>query len=145
VKAPLKELYVDNPIVWMGHCQQHADSALPHRLCSRSVIWKTKSEEDIRGDEYQLLAPHGRIRIRLVLHPDQYVVLSSIRLQVVQSKNQRHARTFDFIVAASPWALMNIHGGNPNAEQPIRVITELPRESVPTFENDEYAYNMPRS
>lgn len=53
--------------------------------------------------------------IRLVLHPDQFVVLSSDRPEVIQTSIKilaTHARIMDFLgLPQSPWALMNIHGG----------------------------------
>jgi UV DNA damage endonuclease len=86
--------------------------------------------------------------IRLVLHPDQYVVLSSDSPQVVRAsiKNlERHARTFDLLgLPRSPWALMNIHGGkSQRLEQLVQVVNELPEaiKSRLTFENDEHAYS----
>ncbi|MBD6618063.1 UV DNA damage repair endonuclease UvsE [Komarekiella sp. 'clone 1'] len=86
--------------------------------------------------------------IRMVLHPDQYVVLSSDSAEVVQASIkilERHARTFDLLsLPRSPWSLMNIHGGkSQRTEQLVRVISELPEaiKSRLTLENDEYAYS----
>ncbi|MBW4687513.1 MAG: UV DNA damage repair endonuclease UvsE [Komarekiella atlantica HA4396-MV6] len=86
--------------------------------------------------------------IRMVLHPDQYVVLSSDSAEVVQASIkilERHARTFDLLsLPRSPWSLMNIHGGkSQRTEQLARVISELPQaiKSRLTLENDEYAYS----
>lgn len=86
--------------------------------------------------------------IRMVLHPDQFVVLSSDSSQVVQTSIkilERHARTLDLLgLPRSPWSLMNIHGGkSQRPEQLIKVILELPEaiKSRLTFENDEYAYS----
>ncbi len=86
--------------------------------------------------------------IRLVLHPDQFVVLSSDSPQVVDTSIkilERHAQTFDLLgLARSPWALMNIHGGkSQRTEQLVQVINQLPEEikSRLTLENDEYAYS----
>ncbi|AFZ26195.1 UV-damage endonuclease [Cylindrospermum stagnale PCC 7417] len=86
--------------------------------------------------------------IRMVLHPDQYVVLSSESAEVVQTSIKilaRHARTMDLLgLPQSPWSLMNIHGGkSQRADQLVGVISELPEtiKSRLTFENDEYAYS----
>ncbi|WP_193196911.1 UV DNA damage repair endonuclease UvsE [Nostoc sp. MG11] len=86
--------------------------------------------------------------IRMVLHPDQYVVLSSDSAEVVQASIkilERHARTFDLLsLPRSPWSLMNIHGGkSQRTEQLVRIISELPEaiKSRLTLENDEYAYS----
>lgn len=86
--------------------------------------------------------------VRLVLHPDQFVVLSSDSDQVVENSIKilkMHARTMDLLrQPRSEWAAMNIHGGKGNRiEKLVGVIETLPEEirSRITFENDEYAYS----
>jgi len=61
-----------------------------------------------------------------VLHPDQYVVLSSDSPQVskVVKILERHARTFDFIAAIALG--INEHSWRQSQRATIRVITELP-------------------
>ncbi|MEH2169762.1 MAG: UV DNA damage repair endonuclease UvsE [Nostoc sp.] len=88
------------------------------------------------------------LSIRMVLHPDQYVVLSSDSPSVVQASIKNlaaHSRTLDLLgLPRSPWSLMNIHGGkSQRPEQLIKVISELPEniKSRLTLENDEYAYS----
>ncbi len=90
----------------------------------------------------------SQLNIRLVLHPDQFVVLSSDRPDVIDNSIKilkTHARILDFLrLPQSPWALMNIHGGKGDrAERLIRVIQELPDNvrSRLTLENDEYTYS----
>ena len=87
------------------------------------------------------------LNIRLVLHPDQFVVLSSDHPEVIANSIKilkTHARILDFLrLPQSPWALMNIHGGKGDrAERLIRVIQSLPDNvrSRLTLENDEYTY-----
>jgi UV DNA damage endonuclease len=89
-----------------------------------------------------------RLGIRMVLHPDQYVVLSSDSPQVVEASMKildRHARTLDLLgLPRSSWSLMNIHGGkSQRPDQLVRVISELPEniKSRLTLENDEHAYS----
>ncbi|MBE9208300.1 UV DNA damage repair endonuclease UvsE [Nostoc sp. LEGE 06077] len=86
--------------------------------------------------------------IRMVLHPDQFVVLSSDSPEIVQTSIKilsRHARDLDLLgLPRSPWSLMNIHGGkSQRAEQLVKVISQLPEaiKSRLTLENDEYAYS----
>ncbi|GBE90654.1 UV DNA damage repair endonuclease UvsE [Nostoc cycadae] len=86
--------------------------------------------------------------IRMVLHPDQFVVLSSDSPEVVQTSINilsRHARDLDLLgLPRSPWSLMNIHGGkSQRAEKLVKVILQLPEaiKSRLTLENDEYAYS----
>ena len=85
--------------------------------------------------------------LRLVLHPDQFVVLSSDSESVVANSIkilEMHARTMDLLgQPRSEWAAMTIHGGKGNrADQMVGVIKELPegvRNRI-VLENDEYAY-----
>lgn len=86
--------------------------------------------------------------LRLVLHPDQFVVLSSDSESVVANSIKilkMHARTMDLLgQPRSEWAVMNIHGGKGNRiDKLVSVISELPEEirSRVTFENDEHAYS----
>lgn len=86
--------------------------------------------------------------LRLVLHPDQFVVLSSDSESVVENSIKilrMHARTMDLLQQPrSEWAVMNIHGGKGDRiDKLVGVIGELPDEirSRLTFENDEHAYS----
>jgi UV DNA damage endonuclease len=86
--------------------------------------------------------------IRLVLHPDQFVVLSSDRPEVIENSIKiltTHARILDMLgLPRSPWALMNIHGGKSDRSQRlIETIRNLPDEIRLrlTLENDEHAYS----
>ncbi|WP_293125488.1 UV DNA damage repair endonuclease UvsE [Microcoleus sp. bin38.metabat.b11b12b14.051] len=88
------------------------------------------------------------LSIRLVFHPDQFVVLSSDKLSVVENSIKilaTHALILDMLQQPrSPYALMNIHGGKGDrASQLKSVIRDLPESirSRLTFENDEYAYS----
>lgn len=86
--------------------------------------------------------------IRLVFHPDQFVVLSSDSEEVIANSFKilnMHARTLDLLgQPRSEWATMMIHGGKSNRSgRLIESIGQLP-EAVRTriaFENDEYAYS----
>jgi UV DNA damage endonuclease len=86
--------------------------------------------------------------IRLVLHPDQFVVLSSDKISVVENSIKilaTHALIMDMLgQPRSPLALMNIHGGKSDRSTQLKsVIRDLPDSirSRLTFENDEYAYS----
>lgn len=99
-------------------------------------------------DEMKLVGDRAlTLGIRLVLHPDQFVVLNSERPEVIQNSIKilaTHARVMDLLgLPRSPWALMNIHGGKGGqAERLIHVIRDLPDpiRSRLTLENDEYTY-----
>lgn len=86
--------------------------------------------------------------IRLVLHPDQFVVLNSDKPTVIENSItilSAQARWFDLMgLPQSPWAAINIHGGKGDrAERLVQVIGELPgsvRDRL-TLENDEHTYS----
>ncbi len=89
-----------------------------------------------------------QLGVRLVLHPDQFVVLSSDRPEVIENSIKilaTHARVMDMLgQPQSNWALMNIHGGKGDrAERLIDTIRSLPDtiRSRLTLENDEYTYD----
>jgi UV DNA damage endonuclease len=84
--------------------------------------------------------------IRLILHPDQFVVLNSETRQTRATSvkiMQKHAMWFDLYgLEQSPWNLMNIHGGKSGrVETLVRAVDRLPDNvrSRLTFENDEYS------
>lgn len=100
-------------------------------------------------DRLQLVGQRAsELGIRLVLHPDQFVVLNSDRPEVIENSIKiltAHARNFDLMgLPQSPWSLMNIHGGKGDrADRLISVIRNLP-DSIRlrlTLENDEYTYS----
>lgn len=86
--------------------------------------------------------------LRLVLHPDQFVVLSSDSDTIIKNSVKilrMHAKTMDLLKQPrSEWAVMNIHGGKGGrTDKLVASIEKLPDEirSRLTFENDEYAYS----
>ncbi|HXG86090.1 MAG TPA: UV DNA damage repair endonuclease UvsE [Pyrinomonadaceae bacterium] len=86
--------------------------------------------------------------IRLVLHPDQFVVLSSDSESVIANSVKilkMHARTMDLLEQPrSEWAVMNIHGGKGDRiDKLVSSIEKLPEEirSRVCFENDEFSYS----
>jgi UV DNA damage endonuclease len=90
----------------------------------------------------------GDLGLRLVLHPDQFVVLSSDSPQTIANSVkilESHARVMDMLgLPRSPWALIEIHGGKGGrSERLIEQIGLLPEavRSRIAFENDEYIYS----
>lgn len=85
--------------------------------------------------------------IRLVMHPDQFVVLNSDTPHVVANSIKiltLHAHVMDLLrQPRSPWALIEIHGGKANRGaalvECIRALPEAIRSRL-GLENDEYAY-----
>jgi UV DNA damage endonuclease len=88
------------------------------------------------------------LNIRVIVHPEQFVVLSSESASVRENSINllaHHAFLFDALgLPRSSWAVVNIHGGKSGRmNELVEVIRELPEaiKSRLTFENDEYAYS----
>jgi UV DNA damage endonuclease len=108
--------------------------------------------EDVLEEFSEEVALTGRrataLGIRLVLHPDQFVVLSSDSPQTVANSVkilETHARVMDMLEQPrTAWALIEIHGGKGGRmERLVEEIGRLP-EAVRAriaFENDEYIYS----
>ena len=150
----LDEIYRDN--------LQTLDGALQY--CKREGIrlYRMPSsifpffDEDIGREVMQPLAPvlartgarAIELGLRLVMHPDQFVVLSSDSADVVANSIKilrMHADIMDGLQQPrSPWALLEIHGGKSNrSDALVERIAELP-DAIRLrlcLENDEYAYN----
>ncbi|KOP26166.1 UV damage repair endonuclease UvdE [Hapalosiphon sp. MRB220] len=154
--STLKELYRDNLQRLDGaltFCQQY--NIRLYRMSSGLFPlsdWEDEVGanllEEMSDDLSKIGQRANQLGIRMVLHPDQYVVLSSDSPQVVTTSIKilkRHARTLDLLgLPRSAWSLMNIHGGkSQRIEQLIEVISQLPEniKSRLTLENDEYAYS----
>lgn len=89
----------------------------------------------------------NQLGLRMIMHPDQFVVLSSDSPQVVSNSVKilsTHARTLDMLAQPrSAWAAMEIHGGKSGRGRRLaEVIGGLPEaiRSRLALENDEYAY-----
>lgn len=86
--------------------------------------------------------------IRLVVHPDQFVVLSSDSPTVIENSIKilnMHGRILDLLgLPRSAWACIELHGGKGDrSARLIQVINELPEaiRSRLVLENDERAYS----
>jgi UV DNA damage endonuclease len=108
--------------------------------------------EDVLEEFREQIGATGRraidLKIRLVLHPDQFVVLSSDSPQVIANSIkilEAHARVMDLLEQPrSSWALIEIHGGKGGrSERLVEVTRSLPEavRSRIAFENDEYTYS----
>jgi UV DNA damage endonuclease len=113
-------------------------------------------DEDVGREVMKGLAPAlartgeraTRQGLRLVMHPDQFVVLSSDSEDVVANSVkilQMHADIMDLLgQPRSPWALLEIHGGKANrSDALVARIAGLP-DGIRLrlgLENDEYAYS----
>jgi hypothetical protein len=86
--------------------------------------------------------------VRVIVHPEQYVVLSSESESVRENSINmlaHQAFLFDALgLPRSSWAAINIHGGKGGRTNELtEVVRDLPDgvKSRLTFENDEYAYS----
>lgn len=155
-ESALKELYLDNLQRLNGALTFCQENELRLYRISSGLFPLSDMEDQIGANILEeMSAELGKIGqraaslgIRMVLHPDQFVVLSSDSPQVVETSIkilERHACTFDLLgLPRSPWSLMNIHGGkSQRPDQLVRVIGELPEaiKSRLALENDEYAYS----
>ncbi|MDB9376208.1 UV DNA damage repair endonuclease UvsE [Nodularia sphaerocarpa] len=152
----LKELYQDNLQrldVALSFCQEN--NIRLYRMTSALFPMSDMEDEiganileEMKADLSKIGQKAQALDIRMVLHPDQFVVLSSDSAEIVKTSIkilERHALTLDLLsLPRSPWSLMNIHGGK--SQRPaelIKVISELPEaiKTRLTLENDEYAYS----
>jgi UV DNA damage endonuclease len=155
-ESALRELYQDNLQrlnLGLSFCQEN--QLRLYRMSSGLFPLSDMEDEigahileEMSADLAKIGQKAAELQIRMVLHPDQFVVLSSDSPDVVKSSIKilaRHAQTLDLLgLPKSTWSLMNIHGGkSQRADQLVRVVSEL-AENIKnrlTFENDEYAYS----
>jgi UV DNA damage endonuclease len=104
--------------------------------------------EEFRAEMARTGGRANALGIRLVLHPDQFVVLNSDSPQTVANSIkilETHARVLDMLAQPrTPWALVEIHGGKGDRlERLVEQIGLLPEavRSRIAFENDEYIYS----
>jgi UV DNA damage endonuclease len=104
--------------------------------------------EEFREEMARTGARAAGLGIRLVLHPDQFVVLNSDSPQTVANSVkilETHARVMDLLgQPRSPWALIEIHGGKGGRADRLVENVSLLSEGVRSriaFENDEYVYS----
>lgn len=108
-------------------------------------------EQVLRGlsSELASIGPLAqRLGIRVVLHPDQFVVLNSDSPAVAATSvkiMKKHALAFDLMhLPRSSWSAMILHGGKSGrADVLVERIGKLPENvrSRLCLENDEYAYS----
>ncbi|MBV6627158.1 MAG: UV DNA damage repair endonuclease UvsE [Rivularia sp. (in: Bacteria)] len=155
-KTALKSIYTDNLEKLnsaLTFCQKHSiklyrmtSNLFP--LCDMEDEIGKNLLEEMSTNLAKIGSRAAKLGIRIVLHPDQFVVLSSEKRQVVENSIQilkTHAHILDLLgLPRSAWALMNIHGGKSGrSKELVEVISQLPENirSRLTLENDENAYS----
>jgi UV DNA damage endonuclease len=150
----LDDIYRDNIQTFttaMRYCQREGISL--YRIVSSIFPF---ADEDIGREVLEPLKPAlagagqlaTELNIRLVMHPDQFVVLSSDSADVVANSIkilQMHADIMDMLQQPrSPWALLEIHGGKSDrSDALVERIATLP-DAIRLrigLENDEYSYS----
>ena len=153
-KSALRRLYAEN--------LSRLDAAIDYCLVNDIRLYRLTSSlfpfaddplgEDVLEEFSEEVAAIGQraldSRIRLVLHPDQFVVLSSDSPAVIENSIKilvAHARVMDMLKQPrSSWAVIEIHGGKrERSEKLVKVISQLPDaiRSRLALENDEYSYS----
>jgi len=152
--STLRDLYRDNlraTLKAIAFCQLN-DVRLYRAPCSLFPMSDEQPGDDILRDMADDLAIVGRlakaIDQRIVMHPDQFVVLSSARPEVIRTSVNilaKHALAFDLMgLPMSPWSVLLVHGGASGRAETLRTtIGDLPdniRRRL-ALENDEHCYS----
>jgi UV DNA damage endonuclease len=153
-QAKLEELYLDN----LSRLRAALEFCRARRIrLYRAISGLFPMSDEPLGEQILLrmeddLAAVGKLAqrygIRVIQHPDQFVVLSSVSDQVVRQSIEilrKHALAFDLLgLPCSAWSAIILHGGKAGrAQQLFEVIPRLPENvrSRLVLENDEYAYS----
>ncbi|MDB5296828.1 MAG: UV-damage endonuclease [Phycisphaerales bacterium] len=151
--AALDALYRDNLRSLFGAIDYCADRGL--RLYRVTSNLFPQIDHPVAKRVFETLAAemapfgdHARRRgVRVLVHPDQYVVLNSESDRVAANSAAimaDHALIFDRLnLARTPWACMILHGGKGGrADELVNLIPQLPDgvRSRLVLENDENAY-----
>jgi UV DNA damage endonuclease len=101
----------------------------------------------LRHDMKPFSASASRLGVRVLMHPDQYVVLNSDSPQVIRQSigiMKCHALVFDLLsLPRSTWSCMILHGGKSGAgARLVQTIRQLPAaiRTRLVLENDERAF-----
>jgi UV DNA damage endonuclease len=155
-KRVLRDLYAEN-LARLGHALDfcRARGLRLYRLTSGLFPF---ADNEAGADVLEALGAEvaavgrraTREGVRLVLHPDQFVVLNSDSPATIANSVkilETHARVMDMLEQPrSPWALIEIHGGKGGrAERLVEQVAGLPEgvRARLAFENDEYTYSAP--
>ncbi|MBA3440497.1 MAG: UV DNA damage repair endonuclease UvsE [Pyrinomonadaceae bacterium] len=152
-KRMLRDLYADN-LARLGKAIEFCSSQSIKLYRLTSALFPFADDPagtDVLDEFSEGLQQAGEraiaLGLRLVLHPDQFVVLSSDSPHVIENSIkilETHARILDLLAQPrSSWTVMNIHGGKSDrAERLVSTIQNLPEpiRSRLALENDEHCY-----
>jgi len=151
--ACLRDLYADNlrrVFKAIGFCQLN-DIHLYRLPCGLFPMSDEQPGIDLLHGMSDQFIMVGRlatlIDLRLLMHPDQFVVLSSTRPEVIRTGIEilaKYALAFDLMgLPRSAWSVLLIHGGARGQAKVLRsVVADLPTNirARLAFENDEHSY-----
>lgn len=123
-----------------------SSSLLPLYDCIPNVLYESKNVKDLLSNIGEFVIEN---KIRLTTHPDQFVVLSSDKENVIKNSINmlyHHGWVFDQMnLPITPYYAINIHGGTKDNSkiliQSINKLSESTKKRL-TLENDERSYNV---
>ncbi|HEX2910585.1 MAG TPA: UV DNA damage repair endonuclease UvsE [Chloroflexia bacterium] len=155
-RATLRDIYSDNLRRLDGavaFCQRQGIRL--YRISSALFPMSDLPGDETGGQVLEELRPQmaaignhiAEVGLRVVMHPDQFVVLNSESAQIVQTSirvMERHAGVLDMLgLPRTAWTAMTLHGGKGGrSDQLVETIGTLPANirNRLTLENDERAY-----
>ena len=152
-RAALERVYWENldRLHWaLGYCARRGIQL--YRVTS--ALFPLSDEQlgaDVLSGMAAVLSSFGRraerLGIRVLMHPDQFVVLNSESPAVAATSRvilEKHAFAFDLLgLPRSAWAAVIVHGGKSGrADALVEAVRALPEgvRSRLVLENDEYAF-----
>ena len=154
-KQKLVEIYLANlEVLYNALCFCKKHSIRLYRMSSHAFPFADEkigmdilNEAEFRFKLFHIGNTAKQYGVRIVTHPDQFVVLNSDSSSVIENSIKiltTQARIMDKMkLPKSSWSLINIHGGKGNRKQKlIENIKKLPDSvySRLTLENDERVY-----
>ena len=155
-RARLKDIYQHNLNVLFKAVRYCAARGIQlYRMSAKLfplATWEDRIGAEVLRELEPEMASFGqhayRHDVRVLVHPDQFVVLNSERPEVVEAsirELEHHAYVFDQLnLPRSHWAAMNIHGGKGGrADELVKAVRALPGSIKRrlTLENDEHIYS----
>ena len=150
----IAELYTDNVrrlLLALDYCDDHDIRLFRMPMAVFALCDEPEAAGVLAGMKRDLSRVGGRaleLNIRVVCHPEQFIVLNSERPEVITTSVYllgREAMVMDLLgLERSPWAALIIHGGKRGRpDELVETIAKLPANvrSRLVLENDERAFS----